>query len=729
MNQVISTIKRTTNNIFSKSNEIKKLTKEIAEQGITVSEIDKNDIKKQLSIILANDNDPRHISAINLINCVFNELFNISLFVEQKACAALINSNMLINMDTGEGKTFAIATSASITALKNNTVTIATENDYLAQRDHDNNKKLYEFLGLTSSVVLSTSTKEQRIQAYKSDIIYTTIREISYDYLRNNFAKNSSEIINVIRDKLIIDEADSALIDNASQLHVIDHPKRDASNSTNYKLIYDFILTCSISSPKSSAQTEFKYEKSSNTITTTDFGYNKIEHLLTINKLINKNEDLYTQENLYLIELFETAARAAFILKKGTHYSVSHETLCVLDEISGRKLSSVKLNKGLQQFIEVKEGLSVSIENETAFSISTKFLIGLFKNISGLSGSMLSNKAELEANFQRRVIVVPPHYEKKLTLQPERIFFRQNNKKNEAITKIICVHLTGQPILICTNNEDDAIEISQLLYGKGLAHNVLLDATPKEEANIISLAGKYKAITITTSNAARGTDIPIGDWPDSIENHTIKDKGIFLLGYGHQPLAKSDMQLLGRIARKGKKGTAQFYSSFEDNIFSNYTDLKKRINFFNDYESIEIKSAIPKKLFSIGLNNFQKENNNLIINERAMASRLMDIVEPYARELYLSRINIINAKDTKELKHVLSNHFDIHIHNNIDTTCALKAFDELILENNRIVSNLRRSSTYASYGGRTESNTLINEVRNQAQEFTRLFEEKLRAII
>ncbi len=728
MNKVLSMIKLNINNTLSKTKKVNKLIKEISDRDTTSNLTGTCDVRTQITMALKND-DNKCIDAINLINNVFIEIHNISLFDEQKACAVLINEGTLINMDTGEGKTYAIAASAAITAINNRTVTITTENDYLALRDYNNNKKLYEYLGISCSVVLSTSSKEQRIQAYNSDIIYTTIREVAYDYLRNNFASNSSEIINVIRDKLIIDEADSALIDNACQLHIIDHPNHKLSQDTPYKLIFDFVSACSISSVNSSATTVFKYEKSTDSISTTDEGYNKIEQMLINNKIISTSAELYTKENLYLIELFETAVRAAFVLKRGVHYSTANSRLFILDEFSGRKLNNVKLNKGLQQFIEVKEGLDVTAENQAAFSISTKFLIGLFECMSGLSGSMLANQIELEANFQKKVVVIQPHYKKNLTLLPERIFFRKKDKFHEAVNKIIRIHLTGQPILICTNNEGDAIGLSRLIYDKGIAHNTLIDATPKEEAAIIRLAGKYKAITITTSNAARGTDIPLIDWPEEVANKAPKENGIFLLCFGHQPLAKCDMQLLGRIARKGKKGTAEFYSSFEDNTFANYKNLKKRVDFLNDYEYKEIKSPVLKKLFSIGLKNYQKENNNLIINQRAMTSRLMSIVEPYARALYLARISIVEASNSFELSIALSKHFNIDIRDDKHPESILAIFDRLILENNTIVSNLRRSSVYASYGGRTASNTLINEISNQAQEFTNLLEYNIKGNI
>tara|TARA_A100001011_G_C14305973_1_gene843156 strand:+ start:57 stop:2612 length:2556 start_codon:yes stop_codon:yes gene_type:complete len=487
----------------------------------------------------------------------------------QLAGGIILHQGKIAEMKTGEGKTLVATLPAYLNSLNNKGVHIVTVNDYLAKRDSSWMGKVFNFLGVTTGCITGDLSDEERKKNYSCDITYGTNNEFGFDYLRDNMKYDLSDMVQRDQQYCIVDEVDSILIDESRTPLIISGRVEDKSSF--YNLSNEFIQKLQ----------KFDYEideKNKNAILT-DKGIDKIEKL-SIQKGILKNNNFYDPNNLNLVHHINQALKANLLFKKDTDYILRDSKVQIIDEFTGRVLDGRRFSDGLHQAIEAKESVEIQEENQTLASTTYQNYFRLYKKLSGMTGTALTEAEEFYDIYKLNVVSVPTNQQMIRKDLNDQIF-RTEKEKYEAITKkIVECNNQGQPVLVGTTSIDRSEKISDFLKEKNLKHNVLNAKHHEQEAKIIAEAGKVGAITIATNMAGRGTDIKLGgnknftidgkiNDPEIFKENEIKVKkrgGLFILGTERHESRRIDNQLRGRAGRQGDPGSSVFFISLKDEL-------------------------------------------------------------------------------------------------------------------------------------------------------------------
>ena len=515
-------------------------------------------------------------------------VFGMRHFDVQLIGGMVLNDRCIAEMRTGEGKTLTATLPAYLNALSGKGVHVVTVNDYLAQRDAENNRPLFEFLGLSVGINLPGMPAPAKREAYAADITYGTNNEYGFDYLRDNMAFSPEERVQRKLHYALVDEVDSILIDEARTPLIISGPAEDSSElyiKVN-KIIPRLIRQEKEDSDTFQGEGHFSVDEKARQVHLTERGLVKIEELLVQEGIMAEGESLYSPNNIMLMHHVTAALRAHVLFTRDVDYIVKDGEVIIVDEHTGRTMQGRRWSDGLHQAVEAKEGVEIQNENQTLASITFQNYFRLYEKLAGMTGTADTEAFEFSSIYKLDTIVIPTNRPMVRKDLPDLVYMTEKEKIDAIIEDIRERTVKGQPILVGTISIEKSEVVSNELTRAGIKHNVLNAKFHAREADIVAQAGQPGAVTIATNMAGRGTDIMLGgSWQAEIaalENPTeeqiaaIKAEwkerhdavlaagGLHIIGTERHESRRIDNQLRGRSGRQGDQGSSRFYLSMED---------------------------------------------------------------------------------------------------------------------------------------------------------------------
>lgn len=549
----------------------------------------------------------------------------------------------LCEMNTGEGKTLTATMPLYLNGLTGKSSILVTANEYLAIRDAQEMGQVYKFLGLSVKAGVKRDTNEKldddsKKDVYAADIVYTTHGSLGFDYLLNNLVQSKED--RFMRDfyYVIIDEADSVLLDSASMPLVISGSPRVQSNLYG---ITDFFVTTLVE--------DVHYEIEDKKVWLTKEGVKYVQRYFRI-------ENLYSEENYDILRHVVLALRAHFLLEKDTDYVVTDNgEVVLLDRSTGRKMTGMKLRGGSHQAIEEKEHLKLSQEQRSVASITYQNLFNLFPKMSGMSGTIADGKDELLEVYHKQVVVIPPNKPLARIDLPDQYFKTSEEQFDAVIKETVKRHETGQPVLLIASLISDTEMLSKLLVQENIEHSVLNANNAFWEAEIIKEAGQKNVVTVATSMAGRGTDIRLGPGVKELG-------GLCVLGVGRMNNTRDERQARGRAGRQGEPGISMFYVSLEDDVceilgedfLDKYIEKDKYISkrrikkLVNKSQKIKEESSVFQRKNSVDYDSVMQRQKTIMYKTRNDLLDGMSLDENVLKQIYVNNINEF-AKDHKKM--------------------------------------------------------------------------------
>ena len=568
----------------------------------------------------------------------------------QLAGGIILHNGKIAEMKTGEGKTLVSTLPAYLNSLKNNGVHIVTVNDYLAQRDSEWMGKIYNYLGLSTGCITSQLEDEDRKKNYNCDITYATNNELGFDYLRDNMKYDIDEMVQRDHNYCIVDEVDSILIDESRTPLIISGRIEDKGNF--YSSANNFINRLQ--------KNDYELDEKNKNAILTDVGIDKIEKLALQAKIL-KNNNFYDPENLNLVHHINQALKANFLFHKDTDYIIREDRVQIIDEFTGRVLDGRRFADGLHQAIESKENVTIQDENQTLASITYQNYFRLYKKLSGMTGTALTEAEEFFDIYRLNVISMPTNKDMVRKDLNDKIFRTEKEKYFAITNKILECNKKKQPVLVGTTSIEKSEKISNHLQEKNIRHNVLNAKHHEKEAKIIAEAGKPGAITIATNMAGRGTDIKLGGNKDYSEegqkidesSHKENEKivktngGLFIIGTERHESRRIDNQLRGRSGRQGDPGSSIFYISLQDELMrlfggDSIDGMLKKLG-LKENESIDhpwINKAMERAQQKVEGRNF---------DIRKTLIKFDDVMNDQRQVIFNQRLKILKSSDVSDI--------------------------------------------------------------------------------
>lgn len=528
----------------------------------------------------------------------------------------------LAEMNTGEGKTLTATMPLYLNGLTGKSTILVTANEYLAIRDAQEMGQVYDFLGLSVKAGVTRDTNEkldndQKKEIYAADIVYTTHGSLGFDYLLNNLVHSKEDRFMRELYYVIIDEADSVLLDSASMPLVISGSPRVQSNLYG---ITDFFVTTLVE--------DEHYIVEDNKVWLTDKGIEYAQRYFRI-------ENLYSKENFDALRHVVLALRAHYLMDKDVDYVVTDSgEIVLLDKSTGRKMNGMKLRGGSHQAIEEKERLKLSQEQRSVASITYQNLFNLFPKMSGMSGTIADGKDELLEVYNKRVVVIPPRKPLARKDLPDKYFKTSEEQFDAVIKETVKRHNTGQPVLLIASLISDTEMLSKLLVQENIEHSVLNANNAFWEAEIIKEAGQRNVVTVATSMAGRGTDIRLGSGVKELG-------GLCVLGIGRMNNTRDERQARGRAGRQGEPGVSIFYTSLEDDVCEILGD-----EFLEKY--VEKDKHISKHRIKKLINKSQKIKSESSVFQRKNAVDYDSVMQRQRTIMYKTRNYLLDGKSLDE---------------------------------------------------------------------------------
>lgn len=579
-----------------------------------------------------------------------------------------LHEGKIAEMRTGEGKTLMGTLACYLNALSGQGVHVITVNDYLAQRDAELNRPLFEFLGLSIGTIYSMQGPSEKAAAYLADITYGTNNEFGFDYLRDNMVFSLAEKKQRGLHYAIIDEVDSILIDEARTPLIISGQSEDSSH------LYSAINTIP---PKLHPQKEekvadgghFWIDEKQRSVEMTEIGYETVEQELIQMGLLAEGESLYSATNLNLVHHVSAAIRAHFLFQRDVHYIIHDGEVVIVDEHTGRTMPGRRWSEGLHQAVEAKEGLEIQPENQTLATTTFQNYFRLYKKLSGMTGTADTEAAEMKEIYGLDVVIIPTHRPMIRNDQNDLIYLNRNGKYNAIIQEIMNIRGQGvAPILIGTATIEASEILSSKLMQAGIHHEVLNAKQHEREADIIAQAGSPNAVTIATNMAGRGTDIILGgNWKAKLaklENPTAEDEarlkaqweqdhedvlqagGLHIIGSERHESRRIDNQLRGRAGRQGDPGVSRFYLSLEDDLMRIFAG--DRVVGMMRAMGLKEDEAIEHKMVSRSIENAQRKVEARNFDIRKNLLKYDDVNNEQRKIIYSQRDEVLAENTLKD---------------------------------------------------------------------------------
>jgi len=658
--RILKNYRKTLNEINLLSEEIKKI-KDTDFHNIT------NSLKKEYAEGKTLDKILPYAYA--LVREASDRVMKMRHFDEQILGGIALHNGKIAEMKTGEGKTLVATLPAYLNALTGDGVHIITVNDYLAKRDCEWMSTLYNFLGLSTGVILSGQNLEDKKNAYSSDIIYGTNNEFGFDYLRDNMVYSIDQKVQTKLKFAIVDEVDSILIDEARTPLIISGATDESS--LLYKKISGFVKYLKHGNEEDESGDFFLDEKTKQAYLS-EKGHETYEKLLIKNKIIKQNESLYDPNSISLLHYISTALRAHHLFIKNIDYIVEDSKVIIIDEFTGRKMPGRRWGDGLHQSIEAKENLSIENENQTLASITFQNYFRIYEKLSGMTGTADTEAQEFQEIYKLEVIVVPPHKNLIRKDYGDLVFLTMKEKYDAIIDDIRNCREKNQPVLIGTASIESSEYLSKALTKEKIDHNVLNAKQHEKESIIIEDAGTPGRVTIATNMAGRGTDIVLGgklkinstEWKE-FNKSVLNSGGLHVIGTERHESRRVDNQLRGRSGRQGDPGSSRFYLSLEDNLMRIFASEK--VSSLMKKLGMEKGEAIEHNWVTKAIGNAQKkvEGHNFDIRKHLLDYD--DVANEQRKYIYEKRDSFL-AKDNRKkiLEVILIEVFEDLIYNYIN---------------------------------------------------------------
>ena len=565
----------------------------------------------------------------------------------------------IAEMKTGEGKTLVATLPAYLNSAIGNKAVLVTVNDYLAKRDAEWMRPIYEFLGLSVGVVNSNQDIKEKTASYKCDVIYATNNELGFDYLRDNMAHSVEDRVQCSLDFAIVDEVDSILIDEARTPLIISGPSSESSDL--YQQIRKFIPKLTQQLREDSEEeplTELErghylIDEKNRSVELTDDGYLLVEGLLEDAGIIGGSDGLYSVSNLKIMKFVQATLRANFLFQKNVHYLVRNNEVLLIDEHTGRTMPGRRMSEGVHQALECKENVPIQRESQTLASTTFQNFFRLFTKLSGMTGTADTEALEFNQIYGLDVIIIPTNVPMVRTDHNDLVFLTKDAKYKALVEEIESLRKNSSPILVGTVSVESSEQVSEFLKNKNIPHQILNAKHHEKEAEIIANAGKPGMVTIATNMAGRGTDIVLGgkkddqtdeDWKKNNEI-VLSSGGLHILGTERHESRRIDNQLRGRSGRQGDPGYSRFFLSLEDDLLrlfisDNRRALFERIGMGDDH--------IEHKMLSRGIENAQKRIENRNFDARKNLLEYDDVSNDQRQAIYSLRNQLLEEDDISE---------------------------------------------------------------------------------
>ena len=569
-----------------------------------------------------------------------------------------LSEGNIAEMKTGEGKTLVATLPAYLNAVKNNKVILVTVNDYLAQRDADWMRPIYERLGLTVGVIYSNQSFEEKKSAYQCDVIYATNGELGFDYLRDNMALRAEDKVQCSLDFAIVDEVDSILIDEARTPLIISGPSNESADYyVQIKKIIPNLKEQLREGTEDEPLTEdevghYIIDEKNRSIELTDDGYMIVERHLEELGLLQSEDSLYSVSNLKIMRYVNATLKAAFLFKKNIHYLVRGQDVLLIDEHTGRTMPGRRMSEGIHQALECKENTPIQRESQTLASTTYQNFFRLFKQLSGMTGTADTEAAEFAEIYGLNVSIIPTNKPMAREDNDDLVFLTQDAKFKALIEEIELLRKKDAPILVGTASVESSEIVSALLNKKNISHQVLNAKQHEKEAEVIANAGRPGVVTIATNMAGRGTDIVLGgkenigdgEW-EKRHQVVLEAGGLHILGTERHESRRIDNQLRGRSGRQGDPGYSKFFLSLEDDLLRLFISdsrrsLFERIGMGDDH--------IEHKMLSRGIENAQKRIESRNFDIRKNLLEYDDVANDQRQAIYSLRNQLLNEDNISE---------------------------------------------------------------------------------
>ncbi|MCO6414228.1 MAG: preprotein translocase subunit SecA [Thiogranum sp.] len=577
----------------------------------------------------------------------------------------VLHEGKIAEMRTGEGKTLVATLFCYLNALPGKGVHVVTVNDYLAKRDAAWMGKIYDFLGLSTGVVVAGMNHDEKKQAYNADITYGTNNEFGFDYLRDNMAFRKEEKVQRELNAAVVDEVDSILIDEARTPLIISGPTDD--NSDLYLLMNKLVPNL-VKQEEEDGPGDYSVDEKQKQIHLTEQGHQHVEEMLEKEGMLQEGQSLYDAANLTLMHHLNAALRAHVLFQKDVDYIVQNNQVVIVDEFTGRTMPGRRWSEGLHQAIEAKEGVKIQNENQTLASITFQNYFRLYDKLSGMTGTADTEAAEFQQIYGLEVVVIPPN---KPTIRDDMgdlVFLTTKEKFAAVVEDIRDCRKRGQPVLVGTTSIETSEYLSGLLDKEKVAHEVLNAKQHEREAHIIAQAGRSGAVTIATNMAGRGTDIVLGgsldaelaalddpdehtvarltrDW-EQRHKQVLDAGGLHIVGTERHESRRVDNQLRGRSGRQGDPGSSRFYLSLEDNLMRIFAS--ERVSGLMQKLGMQEGEAIEHPWVSKAIENAQRKVEGHNFNIRKNLLEFDDVANDQRKVIYEQRNELMATDDVSE---------------------------------------------------------------------------------
>ena len=565
----------------------------------------------------------------------------------------ILNEGKIAEMATGEGKTLVATLPCYLNALTGKGVYVITVNEYLAERDANWMRPLFEGLGLTVSHVVPNQSFEEKKNAYQADVVYITNNEAGFDYLRDNMAMDKAHKMQKDLFFAVVDEVDSILIDEARTPLVISGVAED--NSEIYKKIGQIIPRLKqeefdLETGDVFVEGDFQIDEKVRSAELTEKGHENVERLLVHNGLLKEDDSLYASENLKLLNMVQSSLRAFNLFEKNTDYLVQNGQVVLIDTNTGRALPGRRLSDGVHQALELKENVNIQVESQTLASTTFQNFFRLFDKLSGMTGTAETEAQEFEEIYSLETIVIPTNLPMIRDDKEDKIYLTLEEKYDALVEEIEKINSTGAPILVGTISVETSELISSKLKQRKIEHNVLNAKQHEREAEIISQAGAQNAVTIATNMAGRGTDIVLGgnEKDASFREKVLSLEGLHVIGTERHESRRVDNQLRGRSGRQGDPGSSQFFLSLEDSLMKIFAPERVK-NLMQSIGGMKKGESIEHRMLTGAIERAQRrvEGRNFDLRKRIL--EFDDVLNEQRQVIYSQREEILQEDDLTEL--------------------------------------------------------------------------------
>ncbi len=564
------------------------------------------------------------VTAYAAVFCAVKEGLGLTPYDTQITAGAYLDDDAVVELATGEGKTIAAVFAVYYSVIKGEKVNVFTFNDYLAKRDRTWMKPAYDLLSVTSAYITEETPRTERKELYKADVVYSTAKECGFDYLRDFTVFDENERVSGNLQRVIVDEADSLLIDEA-RIPLIIAGSYEVKLDADFPAVFDFVKTL--------ADSEFEADAETSSAYLTPKGQKRAEEHFGV-------DNIYDEENNDILTKIGDCLEALYVLKEDVDYIVKDNQVCIIDKFTGRVSEERHFPSLTHAAVELKHGLCVTERGVMLGDITIQYFIRLFSHVSGMTGTAATAKREFETLYGLVVRTVEPNTPSQRTDLPMAVYYDKQSKLNAAADEVLRAYEKGQPVLVGNADIDMSEEFSALLKDRGVPHTVLNAKNDELEAEIVKNAGMPGAVTVSTNMTGRGVDIKLGGDDEKLHDETAEKGGLYVICTFMAESSRINNQLYGRAGRQGDPGQSRQFVSLDEDIMEIF-DLKKRAG--KHYPAEATSQEIEDKVLSKEIRTVQQVSQDKRLDQRKRLMEFALINEKHRQAVFASREKLLKG--------------------------------------------------------------------------------------